>query len=358
MDYNITYRKKDGSIQCIISYKDGNGKWKQRSKQGFKTQKDSRPWQKRTIEELEDNISNAIDPLLLGITFKELQEKYLKHKELYNAYSTVRNMGYAFNKFAKLEDMSVTDIKSLHIQDCVDDMVKEGLAPVSIKAYLSMVKTLFNYAIKPNRIIKENPCDDILIPTSKEDDKVRALTKYQLDDLLSKIKREDYYITSLIAGTCGLRLGEIMGLTWDRIDLKNGIITVNRQWKRLGKKKWGFGPVKQKNSNREVPIPPSTLKELKKYKSSYPIYLDNRLIPASNTATYTTTLSRNYQRAGYDISPHDLRHTYATMLIANGIDFKTAAKLLGHDVEMTMKTYSHVTDDMMKKAKDKISFIF
>ncbi|MCS4455170.1 tyrosine-type recombinase/integrase [Clostridium botulinum] len=46
---------------------------------------------------------------------------------------------------------------------------------------------------------------------------------------------------------------------------------------------------------------------------------------------------------------HELRHTYATKLISNGVDFKTVAQLLGHTVEQTMKTYSHVNDDMMKK---------
>ena len=50
-------------------------------------------------------------------------------------------------------------------------------------------------------------------------------------------------------------------------------------------------------------------------------------------------------------------HTYATNLIANGLDFKTAAKLLGHDIEQTMKTYSHVTDDMMNEAKKIINII-
>mgnify|MGYP002410257252 CR=1 FL=1 len=57
-------------------------------------------------------------------------------------------------------------------------------------------------------------------------------------------------------------------------------------------------------------------------------------------------------------SIHGLRHTYATLLIANGVDFKTAAKLLGHTVEMTMKVYSDVTDDMIEKTTDTINMIF
>lgn len=65
-----------------------------------------------------------------------------------------------------------------------------------------------------------------------------------------------------------------------------------------------------------------------------------------------------YKKSGYNITVHDLRHTYATFLISNGIDFKTAAQLLGHSVEMTMKIYSHVNNDMLDSAKRKINNIF
>ena len=58
------------------------------------------------------------------------------------------------------------------------------------------------------------------------------------------------------------------------------------------------------------------------------------------------------------MSIHELRHTYATALISNGVDFKTVAKLMGHDIEQTMKTYSHVTDDMLNNATKLLSKIF
>lgn len=360
MDYNITYRKKDKSVQCIISYKDENGKWKQKSKQGFKTQKEYKPWIDKVVGELEEKIklAEAIDPLLKNITFKDLCTIYLSHKELYNVYGTIRNTKFAIKKFNKLDDMEVTEIRNLHIQDCIDSMAKEGLKPDTIKTYLSIVKTIFNYAIHPNKIIRDNPCDNIKIPTDKSDDKIKALTKRELNELLSKLRKPRYYIISLLAGTCGFRLGEIMGLTWDNIDFKGNTITVNKQWKRLGDKDWGFGTVKQKNSNRVVPIPPRTKSELEKYKKNNPTDIHNRVILDTNVGTLSTTLRRNYKKVGYDITVHDLRHTYATFLIGNGVDFKTAAKLLGHDIEMTMKIYSHVTDDMMDKAKNTISSIF
>ena len=67
------------------------------------------------------------------------------------------------------------------------------------------------------------------------------------------------------------------------------------------------------------------------------------------------SLSELSKELGYNICLHELRHTYATKLIANGIDFKTAAYLLGHKVEQTMNTYSHVTNDMISNARNIIN---
>ena len=69
-------------------------------------------------------------------------------------------------------------------------------------------------------------------------------------------------------------------------------------------------------------------------------------------------MANKLHRQGYNISIHSLRHTYATLLIQNGVDFKTAAALLGHNVEMTMKIYSHVNNDMINNAKRVIEKIF
>lgn len=63
-----------------------------------------------------------------------------------------------------------------------------------------------------------------------------------------------------------------------------------------------------------------------------------------------TQIRTKYNKLGYNISIHTFRHTYATNLIMNRLDFKTTARLMGHTVEMTMKTYSHVNDEMLIRA--------
>lgn len=364
MEYNVTYREKNKSVQCIISYKNNDGEWKTKSKQGFRIQKDAKPWIETTVEELEEMLENEtkLDVEYKDITFKEFKDIYIKHLELHREYYTILNYKTTFDKFAKLNDKPLDQIKQIDIQIIVDGMVKTGLSRGTIRDNLKRINTVFMAAVKQYKAITKNPIEnikDIVIPQSKTKEKMKALTKAELDTLLDNISPSNDYIITLIAATCGLRIGEILGLTWDNVDFSKEILTVEKQWKELKKGVYGFGSLKSANSNRNVPIPPKTIAALKQYKSNLKVLpLDNRIVRDKQSKSTTSTLIKKYRNLGFNISVHDLRHTYATMLIANGVDFKTVAKILGHRVEMTMKIYSHVNQDMIDAATLKIQKIF
>jgi integrase len=369
MQYNITYRKKDKGIQYIIQYKDNTGTWKQKAKQGFTKNSDAKAAALEEVKILEKDLKfqSKMSPDYIGISFGEFIDMYIEHIKLYREGNTVLAYDKSYKKFSDLDRKEMRKIGPVDIQKCVDKMVKSGTVSFkTAKLHLSRLKTALNYAIKPLRIIPANPANDIDILKEKGSSEKRALTQEELADLLSKIKSRRYYMISLLAAKCGLRIGEIVGLTWSDIDDKKLILTVRQQWKHLKDGSYGFGELKSENSYRQVPIPhrekdnPNTidvLAELKKYRNEFPINYDNRIFNVKNVTTLCSALIVVYDKAGYDISVHELRHTYGTNLIANGLDFKTVAQLMGHDVVQTMKTYSHVTDDMMKRATDLINRI-
>ncbi|MGF7056742.1 integrase [Brassicibacter mesophilus] len=175
--------------------------------------------------------------------------------------------------------------------------------------------------------------------------------------MIQRVHPQKDRVITLIAATCGLRIGEILGLTWNDIDLKSSTLKVNEQWKKLKDGTIGFGDVKTKNSNRVVPLPPTAFSELIKYKKTAQTDLNKRLFLDKVTQSTANRLYYKYRRLGYDVSIHDLKHTYVTMLIGNGIDLKTVAKFLGHTIKITMKTYSHVNSDMINTAINTINII-
>lgn len=358
MEYNITYRKKDKGIQFIISYKDSSGKWKQKSKQGFKDRKEAKAGADKMLDNLKEIQKNNINTDYEKITFKEFSELYIEHIKLYKEQNTILLYEAALKHFKSLNDIEMIKVNTLNIQMCIDKMIESNLKYSTIDIYLTRVKTIFTAAVKEYKIIVCSPADDAYIKISKNLPNKKALTKAEFHKLISNVKNPKYKIMFLLAGTCGLRIGEILGLTWDCVNFKSATLTINKQWKNTGTKKTGFGELKSKNSYRTIPIPQDTLKVLQNFKNNNPTDVNNRVIIYKNVQGLSQLLKKQFLKCGFNISIHELRHTYATTLISNGVDFKTAAKLLGHDIEQTMKTYSHVNSDMMLKATNIIDKIF
>lgn len=358
LDYKVSYRNKDGSIQCIIAYKDGD-KWRQRSKQGFKTQKESKDWQEDVIKELKENIKVPTE--YRKLTWGEFKDIFLEDKKREYSYNSTLSFKNVFTKFDDLNNIPLLEVSYINLKPCIDEMMDCGLSETTIKDYLNKMRIVFNHAIENYEIMKVNPVKVKQYKISSSDKegepkKIRALTPNELEDLLSKLDGPDYYFT-LIASKCGLRLGEINGLTSSVLDFKKGQIAVNRQWKKISDTEYNFGKLKTKNSYRTVPIPKNYIKELKEYNNTCIKSMDGRIFIDKSNSTTGIRLADKYQRFGYDISVHDLRHTYATTLIANGFDFKTVAELLGDTVEIVIETYIHFTNEMFENAKSRIDSI-
>lgn len=356
MDYNITYRNKDKGIQVIVSYKK-DGLWKQKAKQGFTTQKAAKKYAEKLLDELRDNILLNIVEGAENLTIGELKHDFLKHIETHREHSTFLNYSQSLN-FFPIDNIEVSKLKLLDVQKCVDKLV-DKVSLSTIQRRITIFKCMLNFANKQYNIPVVS-LKNLTLPSEKRLIEKRALTYEESSAILDFYRKKggDYYIVVLIALNCGLRIGEIMGLTWNDINFENATLKVNKQWKILkGTKSYGFGDLKSRNSYRTIPIPLSTLEELKLIKNSGVINYKHRLISSMSTYSMSTNLDRQLKRK-FNCCIHELRHTYATSLVSNGIDFKTAAMLLGHDIEQTMKTYSHVTDDMIKKATDTINNIY
>lgn len=225
-----------------------------------------------------------------------------------------------------------------------------------MNVYLTKLKIFSRYLVEDLNFNIELPIEKLKLPADKGEINKKALTKKELESLLLNLEDNKYYIVVFIAENTGMRVGEIASLTLNDIDFNNHIIDVNKQWKVLSQNNYNFGTLKSKNSYRTIPVSNNFINELKKYKKENPTDIYNRVISFTTNCLEKKVDVKLQKLAG--ISIHELRHTYATTLISNGIDFKTVAQILGHDVEQTMRTYSHVNDDMVKRATNIIENIF
>jgi integrase len=154
----------------------------------------------------------------------------------------------------------------------------------------------------------------------------------------------------------GLRNGEIGGLTVDRVDFLRRTVTVDRQLVGTALREPRFGPPKTKASNRVIPVPAALVETMAAHLSEFPS--ETVVFRTAHGSPWTRkTLNGEWRdwlaKAAVAFNPHDLRHFYASGLIAAGLSPKVIQARLGHaTITETMDTYGHLWPDDEDRTRD------
>ena len=354
MQYHFSARKKATGWQLLLTYKDVNGVWRQKSKQRFPKKSDAlAESEKRKL--LESVINVADNPDSQDLTLKELYNLFRANKRKELTYNTLKNYELTLSRLSALADCKVTEITAQDLISAINGLA--GLSPSSINLSIAKIKVLFKYAKNVCNLIKIDPSEKLHYIKERRKKTVSALTQSELHDLLKSLQNErlDIYTMCAIAGYAGLRFGEIAGLTAADIDLKNKVLHVSKQYGLISKNMYAFKPVKSNNGFRDVPIPPALISILAEYlQADIKRPIDGRIFIVCESS-YINARIKKYKK---DCSIHKLRHTYATLLLAHGVDVKTVAALLGDTVNTVIKTYIHYNDEMRRQAAEKVAGIF
>ena len=203
-------------------------------------------------------------------------------------------------------------------------------------------------------LITRNPSIGCKLPPKKNGE-MKVLTQNEIVRLLNQAYDEGYYEMFLLELTTGMRRGEILGLKWRDLNLETGELNIKRQ---LTTK--GISVPKTKSSIRTVLLPPDMLDLLREMKKTAkydwifpsPVKEGEPRNPTAITKRFRIMLERAHCK---HVRFHDLRHTFATMALENGMDVKTLSAMIGHvSSETTLNIYSHVTDTMRAQAAVKI----
>ena len=207
-------------------------------------------------------------------------------------------------------------------------------------------------------VIARNPTDGAVVPKASYKPK-QILTKEQMETFLAAVERNeiwrDFFYTEL---TTGLRLGEICGLMWSDFDGRKGTLSVSRTLHREKGGRLTAGDTKTYAGTRTILLPTSTAERLRlRKKTSYsPWIFHDPFRPEAplNPGTAYRQLKKILQETGLpELRFHDLRHTFATHALANGVDAKTLSGILGHTkASFTLDTYTHTTGDMQRRAAE------
>lgn len=240
---------------------------------------------------------------------------------------------------------NLDEIRRLHLSAYNRNLYTKGISPTSVVRKIASIKGFFRYLCANNELVK-NPALSLSVPKiAKKLPKV--VSEKEIEALfLANLNTQEKAIFELLYAT-GVRVSELCNLEFKNIDLKTGIIrTFGKGSKEriipIGSK--AKSALKNYFKEREIII--LTSKYGRKYEKFAFLKPDGEKISRQYVYTFINNLGKKIQK---DISPHTIRHSFATHLLENGADLRVVQELLGHASIVTTQLYTHISKKRLKE---------
>lgn len=291
-----------------------------------------------------------------GRTFGELADEWWKDAEPHLATQSLTAYKPALKQAKKVfGDSYVKDITPLDIDRYMRTLAAQGLALKTVSNRRIVLNKVFNYAIVAGEITY-NPCSAIELPQSLPKERRPAASSTDEDKIRTT---DDPWLFPQIAIYSGLRKGEILALQWKDIDFEDDLIYVTKSVAHEGDKPYIKRP-KTTAGVRVVPLLAPLKAKLLKAKSNQSDYVisDNGKTPLTKRR-FETLYSHYKQNVGITATAHQLRHSFATVAIENGVDMKSVSEILGHkQISTTLDIYTDFRKAAVDRARDSLNDAF
>ena len=271
----------------------------------------------------------------------------------------------------RIGKISLGKLTTIQIQKFYNDLQKNGrvqrYAHIELKnkglstRVVRGIHTLLNNCLEQavaERLILANPAKGCKLP-KLEKKEMKILPQEKIGPYLMEADKRGLLAAYYLELTTGLRRGELLALLWSDLDVENRTISVTKQVNRV-KGELVVSQPKTQNSARTLAIPQQAVDLLVEEHKKHPS--NPYMFPSPKTGTmfdpdsFRHTHDKILKAIGADhIRFHDLRHTFATLSLKNGVDVKTLSGALGHySAGFTLSTYTHATAEMKRDAADTI----
>lgn len=309
-------------------------------------------------------------------TFKRYSEIYLAEKKPVFTAGTYENYSHALDRACKtLGDRKLHDIEMLDIKKYITAMQTSGANELTGKPYAhkTIVKhyivlhALFENAVE-NQVIAVSPMQNMKRPKPRKDETPKepvVYTESEVQYIYRCLDNEPLKWKAFImfAIDSGCRRGEIIGLKWSEIDFKTGKVNICRNAQYTAGKGTYISTTKNRK-NRVIYLNRPVLTVLAEWKRQQALLHFGQGIPLNGfcftqdngkmmnpqaPTAYLSRFGKKYNLPG--IHPHALRHTTATLSIANGADIVSVSEKLGHaEPSITLNVYSHANEEAQRRA--------
>lgn len=296
----------------------------------------------KTDREVERKMREYREDVERGPLFSEVAAQWQKEHWEQIEPSTARNYSKSYKSAVEAFGQSrINKITPADINAYAIKQKEHGLCKATAQTRMIVVRMIFDYAILQG-YVQHNPCATIRLPNGMKT-KGRTIPS---DDILKKVDQSDWLLPFFLLYS-GLRRGEAIALTYRDIDKANKTITVNKAAGYASNRPF-LKKTKSKAGTRTVIL-------LDKLAERIPDGLpDDLVFPGKDgkiihNGAFYKKWEKWESQVGIKVTPHQLRHGFATLLLEAGLDTKDAQDQLGHSKESTTKDiYEHIRDRRRK----------
>ena len=329
----------------------------------------------KTQKELEANINALTNEINSGVAVWHSDISFLELSGIWSdQYFQPESEKWKYTQQTYLKNhllpvlgaMHAKDLKQVHLQTIINKLASAGYATSTMKKIKQIAEQIMKIAVDSDLIVK-NPFSGVKVPSIPPEER-RALTESEIDLITENWRGARMGVAAMIMLYAGLRIGEVLALEWNDIDFEKRTISISKA-RIVVKNRPSLKAPKTKAGVRIIPIPEVLYDVLcsvrKKRGLVCPDANGNLMSGVSQTNAWKSFLNHLNECAGGrkgsgprkpivvidKITPHMLRHTYATILFDAGVDVKSAQKFLGHsDIEVTLEIYTHLSKFKEEKA--------
>lgn len=254
-------------------------------------------------------------------------------------------------------DWPLSKIDHMSVQEWVAQLGGQ-LAPATVRECYRVLALVLGTAVQA-RLLTRNPCDGIRLPPRRKQDAGLTLTREEVAGKLLPEIPDRYRTLVATAAFTGLRWGECAGLYWEAVDLDARRLRVVRVLVEVSGQISVKPYPKSRAGRRSVPIPAAVVELLAEHRQTFPspelVFVNSVGGPVGRTSFRTRVWKPALQRAGLPegLRFHDLRHSYATWLVSEGVPPNVVQRIMGHeDVTTTLGIYTDVPADFVQRVED------
>ena len=352
----MTVRKEENgtwSVRCW--YHNWKGERKQKTKRGFAKRKDAQQWERDFLAQEQNQI----------ITMAALIDSYLvflkKQRDLGIIAESTWDLKDSCIRRYIIPYFSGADASSVSLK-IVNDWIswmgenfggKRGkLSTSTLRNYRSYLHQIFEHGQKYYGL-GDNPTTGAEIPQGiSNDTRVDFWPLETYEKFYVSIRKDHHRVIFNTMYWGGLRIGEVLGLTPD--DLQGNRLSIRKAWRTLPAKQSHIADPKTKSSFRSVVIPTFLAEQLNDYMQGIDgLKPTDRIFPFSRMSVYKAIKSRIKKLKLPNASPHTMRHSYASNMLAESKDYVATSAQLGHaSPKITFGIYAHAQDEAVKNSVD------